>query len=166
MLSTLKSFSLKKTLFISAIASLVLDVVSSLYFVEYWKVQNLSERFLSLALFAQGGSISELDPHFLDELRTMIENTAGFMLMIFLVINGVFYAYLTQEKKWAWQYVVTYTASASLFCLVTAIEAPKVGTFFTTYNILAIGLYAFLAYVLWMRKAEVQESGFKWKSSE
>lgn len=164
MLSYLKSYPLKKTLLVAAIASLILDILSSLYFVEYWKAQDLSERFITLALFAQGGTINDMDPHFMDEMRTILENTAGFMLMIFLLINCVFYIYLTQKKKWSWQYVVTYTMTASLFCLVTALETPKVGTLLEVYNILAIILYALLSYVLWLRKAEVQERGFRLKN--
>jgi len=166
MLTKLKHFSLYKTLLVCALSSLLLDILSSLYFVEYWKAQELSDRFVTLALFSQGNSIKEFDPHFLDEIKRMIENTGGFMLMIFLFINSLFYFYLVFKKKWAWQYVVTYTSTAALFCLITALESPKVGTFYSIYNITAIFLYALLSYVLWLRKMEVSEKGFRLKNVE
>lgn len=166
MLAPLRSLPLKRTLLISAMAALVLDVLSSMYFLEYWQAQGLSSRFVSLSLMVQGGSHGELDPHFISEIEGIVENTVRFILMMFLIINTVFYSYLPFQKKWSWQYVFTYTSTASLLCFVTAVEQPKVSTFFTVYNILAIFLYALLALVLWSRKLEVKEKGFRFKSAE
>ncbi len=166
MLATLRSLPLRKTLIIAALSAFALDILSSAYFIEYWQAQGLSSRFVSLSLLTQGGSRADFDLHFIAELEGMVENTARFILMIFLIVNAVFYAYLPFQKKWSWQYALTYTSTASLFCLVTALERPNVSTVFSAYNILAIFLYALLALVLWSRKSEVQEKGFRFKSAE
>ncbi len=166
MLTFFKSLSLKKTLTACAIAAFILDVLSSFYFAEYWRAQGLSSRFLSLSLIVQGGKPSDFDPHFTTELEGIIEHTASFILLMFLVINSVFYFYLPFKKKWAWQYAFTYTSTAALFCLVTALERPNVSLISSVYNILAIFLYALVSLALWQRKVEVIEKGFRLKTSE
>ena len=166
MLTLFRSFPLKKTLLLCAVLAFALDILNSLYFAQYWQAQGLSSRFVSLSLMANGAEHGDFDPHFTSELEGMVENTARFILMIFLLVNTVFYFYLSFQKKWSWQYAFTYTSTASLFCLVTALERPNVSTFYSLTNILAIFLYALLALVLWSRKSEVQEKGFRLKSAE
>lgn len=166
MLTLIRSFPLKKTLLLCALLAFALDFLNSFYFAEYWQAQGLSSRFVSLSLMANGAGPADFDPHFTSELEGMVENTARFMLMIFLLVNAVFYFYLAFRKKWSWQYAFTYTSTASLFCLVTALERPNVSTFYALTNVLAIFLYASLAVVLWSRKIEVQEKGFRLKSAE
>lgn len=166
MLTLLRSYPLKKTLLICALAAFALDILNSLYFAEYWQAQGLSSRFVSLSFMAQGGSPADFDPHFTRELEGIVQNTALFILTIFLLVNTVFYFYLPFKKKWSWQYAFTYTSTASLFCLITALERPAVSTFYALTNVLAIFLYALLALVLWTRKSEVNEKGFRIKNAE
>ena len=166
MLTLLRSFPIKKTLLLCAVLAFALDILNSLYFAQYWQAQGLSSRFVSLSLMANGAGPGDFDPHFTTELEGLVENTMRLILTVFLMVNAFFYSYLPFQKKWSWQYAFTYTSTASLFCLVTALERPNVSTFYSFTNILAIFLYALLALVLWSRKSEVQEKGFRLKSAE
>jgi uncharacterized membrane protein len=160
------SFDLKKLLITTAISLLVLDLFATMYFFKYWEAQSMSERMLGLAMVINGESLNSFDPDFRTGMLGLINQTIAFMLVVFLCINSFFYFYLTQKKKWAWQYAITYTSTASLFCLITALENINVGWIWSTINILSIALYGAFAYIVWLKKADCMDKGFRFALSQ
>jgi hypothetical protein len=163
LLLKLRQLPLHFMLIFCSSSAFILDILSSLYFIRYWRVQMISEKMIAISLAYQGYHFSDFDRQFQVELMGIVEQTAAFVLLAFLIVNSFFYLYLYFQKRWAWQYALTYTATASLFCLVTAFEAPAVGVLLSSYNILAIFLYALLALGIWSRKDEIKGHGFKFK---
>jgi hypothetical protein len=161
-----RTLPLQRLLWTSAASAWILDILSSMYFVRYWYVKNTGERMWSMAMALQGQDWYALDPEYRQQLTSVVAMSAGLMLLGLVLVNTVFYLYLGFRKRWSWQYVLTYTLSAAAMGLMTLFEGVRIGAFWDLFNILSIPAYLFLGFVVWARKSECADKGFRFKSAQ
>ena len=102
-----------------------------------------------------------LDPAFRQELLGITDITLSLIIMVVVMVNSVFYLYLLFAKKWAYQYVISYTVGAAALCILTLFEGFPVGGLWEGINILSFPSYLALSLIIWSRKAELSQTGFK-----
>jgi len=163
LISWARSLPLKPLLLISAVALWVLDILSALYFASYWEVSQLPQKMLTVVLMSRQIPMDQFDPLAFEQVLLLVNSTAGVMLLTLLLVNTVFYFYLYWQKRWSWQYVLTYSTTAALFALITAFEGVKVGLLLVISNALSIPAYLMVAGLLWARKDECAHKGFHLK---
>jgi hypothetical protein len=161
MLKNIREFSLPRLLLICSLGLITLDIANSIYFIKYWEVAQLSEKMMAMTLAYQNLNWFELDNTFRQELIGIANQTAAFILVIFLIINSFFCFYLYQRKRWAWHYAVSYSTTASVFTIMTALENVPVGLLFNFINWLCIPGYALIGLLVWARKNDCHYKRFK-----
>jgi hypothetical protein len=142
-----------------------LDILTSIYFITYWRVQNVSEKMWQQALMLRGENWYELEREFQLELSGILDQNVGIMLMTIVLANLVFYFYFCYRKKWAWHYLVAYFATAVLMALSLLTKGFPVGGPLEVINIASIPMYLILAAILWARKSDFTQKGFRLKSN-
>ncbi|MBY0515803.1 MAG: hypothetical protein K2P81_02765 [Bacteriovoracaceae bacterium] len=163
-LGYLRSRNLNVLLRVTSFSALILDLLNSVYFFKYWEKQALSQRLWSMALMLRGESWGHLDPAFQLELLGITDITLSLIIMAVVMVNSVFYLYLLFAKKWAYQYVISYTFSAAALCILTLFEGFPVGGLWEAINIFSIPSYLGLSLIIWSRKTELSQSGFRLSS--
>lgn len=163
LLNWARSLPLQRLLWTSAAAAWLLDIMSAMYFARYWEVKQTGAKLWSMSMALQGLDWYALEPQYRQQLVTVLTMSAGMMLLSLLVVNTVFYVYLAFHKRWSWQYVITYAFSAAAMALMTLFEGMHVGMFWDIFNILSIPLYLFLGFLVWSRKSECADKGFRFK---
>jgi hypothetical protein len=166
LLNWARQLPLRPLLVISAVALWVLDILSAFYFARYWEASGLPYKLLQVALLSRKLEWDDLDPNSQEQIIALLTSTGGIMLLTFLIVNSVFYFYLVWKKRWSWQYVLTYATTAAGFSFITALEGVPVGTTLVITNALSIPAYLILAGVLWARKADCSEKGFRLRPSQ
>jgi hypothetical protein len=161
-----RSFEAKKLAQKLSLAAFVLDILNAIYFVQYFKVQNLAERAWIMSLRLRGENWSDLDELLRLELIGVANQTAGMMILTILIVNIFFYLYLSHHKHWAWQYVQSYAWGAVGLTLLTLMEGFPVGGAWEIINLSAIPCYSFLALMCWARKKDFNKYGFYWKEKK
>ncbi len=166
LLNWARSLPLQRLLWVSALSAWVLDLISALYFVRYWEVKNTGAQMWSMAMAMQGLDWYALEPEYRQQLISILTMSAGMMLLGILIVNTVFYFYLAHHKRWSWQYVVTYCIGAAGMGLITMFEGVRVGIFWDIFNALSIPAYVFLGFVVWARKPDCADKGFRFKRAQ
>lgn len=166
LLNWARALPLQRLLWACAAVALLLDLLSAMYFVRYWEVKNTGAKMWELSMALQGQDWYALEPQYRQQLVSVLTMSAGMMLLTFLVVNSVFYVYLAFGKRWSWQYVITYALTAAAMAIMTLFEGMQVGMFWDVFNVLSIPFYLALGFLVWSRKSECAEKGFRFRRAQ
>lgn len=122
---------------------IVCDLFTFFYFVTEAKKKDVVNQYIATALALKGIVISEIEPHFINDLRIIILSTLGTLLTLFFLVNFMSYYFFYKGKKWAVKYVHFLVISGFVLTAWVIVEGIKDFSLTQILNVTTIPLYLF-----------------------
>ncbi len=139
-----RKFGPRKFVIMTVVLLIVTDLLNSWYLRLWWVAKDMSYKGVQMTAAKMGGSVDELDPASILEIKQFFNNSFFFFLVIILANNLFFYLFYLRRKLWAQGFVLFYTLSAAALSGLFLFDNAGLGMGWYIYNLLMIPIYTYM----------------------
>lgn len=138
----LENLGLQKTLYLTAFIGLASDILLVLYLSKSMLPKMFTTEYLAKVFAFQGVDINQLNPLYVEEVKSFMLSSANTMFLGILVYNFIIYVLYTKRKKFAITYIKGYVLTGAVFSIFEFL-APL----FSAYKPNIVTAITFLTYL-------------------